>query len=92
MSGFFQNLISMSGFFQETLQQSTSTVAETPQAGFQNVSQQAFGASTGTGILHEIPQGKEEGTQLAAVIVTIRAGGSYDDLFAKVKQKLLKEY
>jgi len=79
----------MSGFFQETLQQSTSTVAETPQADFyqQNVFQQSFGASTGTGAIHEIPQGKEEGTQLAAVIVTIRAGGSYDDLFAKVKQK-----
>ena len=77
----------MSGFFQETLQQSTSTVAETPQADFyqQNVFQQSLG--TGTGTIHEIPQGKEEGTQLAAVIVTIRAGGSYDDLFAKVKQK-----
>ena len=80
----------MSGFFQETLQQSTSTVAETPQADFfqqNNFFQQNVQQAAGTGTIHEIPQGKEEGTELAAVIITIRGGSSYDDLFAKVKQK-----
>lgn len=40
-----------------------------------------------TGDIYKIPQGKEEGTELAAVIITIQRGSSYDDLFAKVKQK-----
>lgn len=52
--------------------------------------QKKFG-SNGCGISNKsiavIPQDGDDTAELAAVIVSIRNGGSYDDLFSRVKQK-----